>query len=695
MSNFQNMFREEAADLLVELEESFLELEQDLSDIEIIDRVFRAMHTIKGSGSMFGFINASNFTHELETVFDKVRKGEVVVTSELIQIGLNSQRYISELIEEDDELSPTLRATGKQILERLRAYSPHEKRAELPQEMNKTIQHSVVNETQNSLMRIRFSPHTDSLIYGMNPLLSLEELNELGECSAIAYTDKIPSLEDIKPDACYVSWEILLNTQSTKEEVMEVFSFIEDDIDLDIDIIDQDDETDENDYKKLGDILVERGDVTKEQINELIEDKKLIGEKINEAGLLSSEKIESAIIEQKAVKEQRKARKKNIVNDSIRVSSLKLDHQMNLIGELVIGLARLNQLAEKNKDSELNSIADELDQLITEVRDNVLSIRMLPLGSTFSKFRRLVRDLAQEQHKDIELITVGGDTELDKTVIEQLSDPLVHLIRNSLDHGIEPPDERIKNGKAGKGKITLLAKQAQGQVIIEIKDDGRGIDPKIIRNKAIEKNIISADEKLTDKEIFAQIFAPGFSTAETITSISGRGVGMDVVKRSIDSLRGKIDVDSVVGQGSIITLKLPLTLAIIEGLVVDVGSETLVIPLTMVEECIETQHTALRSSSSGYLVRVRDSLIPCLSLANWLGNNCPIPDLVQIIIVNIDGEKYGLIVDDVIGQQQIVIKSLGSIYQSIEGISGATILGDGSVAIILDLQQIVQLLNGP
>lgn len=691
MSELQDIFREEAVELLSELEESLLELEQDYSNKDLVDRIFRSMHTIKGSGGMCDFPNVCSFTHELETAFDKVRKGEVSVNKALIDIGLNAHQYISDLIDTADELSPALRVTEKKILEQLQVYAP---KADATLEYVATINIDLGLETETTTMRIRFEPCKELLSYGISPLLQLEELAGMGTYNVTAYTSKIPVLTEIEHDACYVSWEIILTTDKSKEEVIDVFSFIEDDCELFIDIIDQDDETGDE-YKRLGDILIERGDLSKEQLDNLFEESPRVGEKIKDAGLLPEEKIQSALLEQETVKEQRQERKQTAINDTIRVSALKLDHQMNLVGELVIGLARLNQYAEKSKDTELSSIADELSQLITEVRDNVLSIRMLPIGSTFSKYRRLVRDLSSQQGKEIELITHGADTELDKTVIEQLGDPLVHLIRNSLDHGIELPDIRELNNKSKKGEITLSAKQSQGQVIIEIKDDGKGIDSSIIRNKAIEKSIISVDDKLTEKEILALIFAPGFSTAASITNISGRGVGMDVVKRSIESLRGTIDIHSVVGQGSTITLRLPLTLAIIEGLVVEVGSETLVIPLNLVLECVEIKKSALKSSKNGFLIQVRDTLIPCLSLHNWLGNNNEIPELVQVIIVNVEGEQFGLIVDDVIGQQQIVIKSLGGIYSSIDGISGATILGDGAVAIILDLSQIVQLLDVP
>jgi len=692
--DLHDIFREEAAELLIELEEGLLELESDLYDINIVDRIFRAMHTIKGSGGMCGFPNVTQFTHELETTFDKVRKGEMTANKELIEICLAAHHYLCDLIANDDVVDPTLKVTNDEILRRLHIHSPSLESDVTDEESSSPISIDLGLIKETTLMRIRFQPCVEFLTYGMNPLQQLSELSELGECKLVAYTNKLPFLTDIVVDHCYISWEILLSSDKSKEQVLALFSFIEDDCDLFVEIIDQEDEVSE-DYKRLGDILVDRGDLKREQVDSLFVEKPLIGEKIQQSGLVEEEKIKSALLEQEVVREQRQERNKAASQSSIRVSSLKLDKQMNQVGELVIALARLNQLAIKSKDKELISVAADLDQLITEVRDNVLGIRMLPIGSTFSKYRRLVRDLSTEQGKEIELVTHGADTELDKTVIEQLGDPLVHLIRNSLDHGIEAPEVRQANGKNRQGEITLTAKQAQGQVLIEIKDNGKGIDPSVIRRKAIEKGLISAETQLTEKEILSQIFAAGFSTAEKVTNISGRGVGMDVVKRSIESLRGNIDIDSVLGQGTTITLRLPLTLAIIEGLLLKVGTESIVIPLTMVEECIEANKSTLKASKQSFVLRVRESLIPCISLSQWLGNNNELPDLLHVIIVNIDGDKYGLLVDDVIGQQQTVIKSLGSIYQSIKGVSGATILGDGSVAVILDLQQVVQFYGLP
>jgi two-component system chemotaxis sensor kinase CheA len=431
--------------------------------------------------------------------------------------------------------------------------------------------------------------------------------------------------------------------------------------------------------------------VSREQIQSLFEQRERLGETMVSSGLVSQEKVDSALMEQNVVRQQRQ-RQQNMPSDSVKVSSHRLDAQMDLVGELVIALASLKLRAQTQNDTELKRVAENLDQLVTDLRDNVLGIRMLPIGGTFGKFRRLVRDLSNEQGKQIELLTEGAGTELDKSVIDQLSEPLVHLIRNSLDHGIERPADRLACGKGEKGHITLSAKHAQGHVIIQIEDDAKGIDADIVWNKVLEKGLAESDVRPTDKEVLPYIFAPGFSTAEAITNISGRGVGMDVVKQAIEGLRGSIDIDSTVGQGTCITLRLPLKLAIIDGLLVRVGSESLVLPLSAVEECVETTRSALRYSRRGQVIPVRDTLVPCLPLQNWVGQPSLVEDAaIQIVIVSLEGQRYGLMVDDVIGQEQIVIKSLGCVYQSIEGVSGATILGSGGVALILDLPKIIQL----
>ena len=362
----------------------------------------------------------------------------------------------------------------------------------------------------------------------------------------------------------------------------------------------------------------------------------------------------------------------------------RLDYLVNLVGELVTVQAHLTQTADEKNDGDIIAIAEEVERLISELRDTTLTMRMLPIGSTFSKFKRLVRDLSSELGKEIDLETSGAETELDKTVIEKLNDPLVHLIRNSIDHGIEMPDIRRKAGKSSNGTVLLGAVHSGDSVLVTIRDDGAGLDKEAIRAKAIERGLITAATELTDKEIYNLIFAPGFSTAKTVTSVSGRGVGMDVVKKAIEALRGSIDINSTPGKGSVITLKIPLTLAIIETLLVRINESFFVLPLSMVEECIELTRADVEASHGRNLAHVRGTLIPYVSLREQFGISTEKPEIEQIVIAGVNGSRIGFVVDDVVGEHQTVIKSLGKLYRDVQGISGATILGDGTVALILD-----------
>jgi len=359
---------------------------------------------------------------------------------------------------------------------------------------------------------------------------------------------------------------------------------------------------------------------------------------------------------------------------------------VNLVGELVIAQARLTQVATGAAMPVLTAVAEEIERLVGELRDNTLSIRMLPIGTTFSRFRRLVRDLCSELGKDIALEAEGGETELDKTVIEQLGDPLVHLLRNSIDHGIESPEQREAAGKPRQGVIRLSAKQAGGAVIIRIADDGKGLDAARIRDKALEKGLVAPDAKLSEQEVFQLIFAPGFSTADTVTSVSGRGVGMDVVKRSIEALRGAVDIDSTPGKGVAISITLPLTLAIIDGLQVSAGGEFYIIPLSMVEECVEI---AAARADRGRTLSVRGEIVPFVRLRETFQLPGQAPRVEQVVITRHEHGRTGIAVDEVVGQQQTVIKNLGRLIGRVEGISGATINGDGSMALILDVPQLV------
>ena len=457
--------------------------------------------------------------------------------------------------------------------------------------------------------------------------------------------------------------------------------------------------------QRLGEILVERGDLTPEDLDKVMGKKsetpnepsehenKPIGEKLIDAEVVDTGKIESALAEQKHVKTVQQKKSKNDQVSSIRVTSDKLDKLVDLVGELVTVQARLTQTSLSKNDSEMIMIAEEVERLTEELRDNTMNVRLVPIGTLFGKFKRLVRDIAKETGKLVDMSTEGAETELDKTVIEKLNDPLVHLIRNSIDHGIEAPSVRKACGKSEHGTIHLSAMQSGGSVLIKIRDDGKGIDAKAVRAKAISRGLMEADKSIPDKEIFSFILAPGFSTAEKITNVSGRGVGMDVVKRNIDDLRGVLEINSAKDKGTTITLKLPLTLAIIDGLLVRVGESFFVMPLGIVKECVELLRNDLQGSHDRHIANVRGEIVPYISLREQFIIHDNRPEMEQIVITEVDGVKVGFVVDEVVDEHQTVIKSLGKAYQHVEGISGATILGDGTLALIVDAAKLLQIVE--
>ncbi|MEE4136539.1 MAG: chemotaxis protein CheA [Desulforhopalus sp.] len=384
----------------------------------------------------------------------------------------------------------------------------------------------------------------------------------------------------------------------------------------------------------------------------------------------------------------RSQRQNSESGSSVRVPADRLDQLVNRVGELVTVQARLSQAAASRDDSDLLAIAEEVERLTAELRDTSLNMRMLPIGTTFSKFKRLVRDLSNELGKKIEMKTTGAETEIDKTVIEKLNDPLVHLIRNSLDHGIEAPEVRQGIGKPSCGTVLLAAAHSGDSVEIVIKDDGKGIDREAIFAKGVEMGLAHADAQLGDSEVFNMIFAPGFSMAKEVTGISGRGVGMDVVKRAIEALRGSIVIDSTKGVGTTITIRIPLTLAIVESLLVGIDQDTYALPLSIVEECVELSREDIARAHGRHLINVRDQIVPYVPLRIAFGIKEQPPALQQVVITNVNGHPVGFVVDQVIGQHQSVIKTLGRMYRDVRGISGATILGDGSVALILDINHL-------
>ncbi|MDH4161380.1 MAG: chemotaxis protein CheA [Nitrospirota bacterium] len=689
----QEAFKEEARELLVELETSLLDLEKRPDDADLVGRVFRAMHTIKGTGAMFGFEAISIFTHEVETVYDLVRNGSIPVTKELIDLTLSARDHIRSMLGASGGAQEEDKGEGRRIITALRRLILGRPAAAeagpLPPPIVADFQPKRADK--KITCRIHFRPPRDIASRGLDPLGVLNELCWMGECAITARTQDVPPLDELNAETCYLCWDVVLTTRKKLNDVEDVFLFIQDDAEVKIDLINSDPvDHDEAGLKNPGDIHLERGEATPELVRQGLPGQKRSGRELVEMGAPQSDTVAPALAEQRHLKAQHEKKQAKDPASSIRVSSDKLDKLVDLVGELVTLQSLLSQTAGLFKKTKIPAIAEAVERLTAELRDITMGIRMLPIGSTFSRFQRLVRDLSREMGKEIELTTDGAETELDKTVIEKLGDPLVHILRNSIDHGIEQPGNRVAANKPRIGTVHLSAKHSGAHVLVQVRDDGKGLDPDAIRAKAVGKGLIASDAKLTEKDLFALILDPGFSTAEKVTSVSGRGVGMDVVKRAIDSLRGSIEISSRKGAGTTITLKLPLTLAIIEGLLVKIGAESFIMPLSLVEECVELTRMDIQKANGRDLAHVRGKIVPYIRLREQFRITGERPPREQIVIVSIEGRRAGFVVDRVVGGHQTVIKNLGSIYKDIDGISGATILGDGAVALILDAPRLIQ-----
>jgi two-component system chemotaxis sensor kinase CheA len=684
MSTLIETFKDEALELIQELEAALLELEESPEDSSTIDRVFRALHTLKGSGGLAGFDNVAGFCHEAETVFEQVRSGERTVDEKLVSLTLSAQDHLKGMIMAEFGAAPVDDDLTAELVAAFQALMP------FPQSASLNISTvAMATPTDQATYRIRFRPMPNLFLQGVQPHYLLGELQRLGEALVVAQLDAVPALDDLNPEECHIYWDVLLTTDQDEDAIRDVFIFVEDDCELIIQKIDDGSQLDQpEDYKRLGEILVERGDLTEEDLVKYLKEKKRLGEALVEEGAVDDTKVQSALAEQERVQTLRRERKANDAMESIRVKSDRLDKLVNLVGEMVTVQARLSQFANSRIDADLLSVAEEVERLTWDLRDQVLTIRMLPIGGTFTRFKRLIRDLGSELGKDVMLVSEGGETELDKTVIDQLNDPLVHLVRNSIGHGIESPAVRQAIGKPGKGRITLSAKHSGANVVLTVADDGAGLDVARIRAKAVEKGLISEQAELSEREVYALIFEPGFSTAQEVSNVSGRGVGMDVVRQAIDALRGSIEVRSEEGEGTTFSIKLPLTLAIIDGLLIDLGADHYVLPLSAVEECIELTRDDVEQSHGRNLVKIRGEIVPYVRLRDEFKINSERPEIEQVVIVNLEGLRVGFVVDHVVGEHQTVIKNLGRMYQDVNGVSGATILGDGRVALILDLPQL-------
>lgn len=701
IDKFKDAFKEEASELLSTLEDQLLELEHNPENSETISAIFRAMHTIKGSAAMFGFDDIARFTHQIESAFDMLRNGLISVDTSLIDYTLKARDIISTMLSEPDAHIHDEIATLEKAFQAIASEGTNEKRKEnhstgviqRQQDEEQPEEATARNQNQMLTYHIHFAPKAELFKNGTNPLMLINELYELGPLSIVTLKSKIPPLSEIDPESCYVAWDITLTTDRGVDAIRDVFIFVEDIAQIQIIPVDSPQPSpmeDESNVKRLGEILVDRG-ITRAEIIESIEkEKRKIGELLVEQHVASSEDIQSALVEQEHMKHLKE--RQEVSTTTIRVPSERLDSLVDLVGELVTLQARLSQTSSSIQDSSLTTISEQFERLVSQLRDTTMGIRMLPIGTTFNRFRRLVRDLSAELGKEIDLITDGAETELDKTVIEKLTDPLIHIIRNSVDHGIEHPEDRERQNKPRRGTITLSALHSGAYVLIRVSDDGSGMNKEKIYAKAVEIGLISKTVlpvSMADQELFQLIFAPGFSTAETVTSVSGRGVGMDVVKRQIESLGGSILIESVQGRGTRITLKIPLTLAIIDGLLVRVGSELYVIPLSAVDGCIEIQRDELQlKQRTRSIVTYRQRVLPYVALRDLFEISGALPAIEQIVVVNAMDSPIGFVVDQVIGDYQTVIKPLGLLFKKADGVSGATILGDGTVALIVDVNRL-------
>ena len=702
---FRQTFRDEAAELLAELEDALLSLETRPDDTVLVERAFRALHTLKGSGAMFGFETIVTLAHETETIFDRIRRSELRAERTIIDLALSVKDAIRASLDggdtpaSDAELIGKLRKIGPVEAESKKAEpdSPELPECETVEAGSEVAEsHSRVGDAASgrvNVFRVRFRPDPDVFRSGTNPVRLLDELRGLGECEAVAHARHIPSLDKIDAERCYVLWDIILATRYDANALHDVFAFVEHESELTIERLR---DPVEEAPKRLGEILVERGDIRAEEVEEIVRGKRLLGQMLVEAGLVSHDDVRAALAEQRQMTAAAERQHDNGDEGptTIRVNLGKLDSLVNLVGELVTAQARLARSAEEGDRSSITSINEEIERHVVNLRGLAMEMRMVAIGETYARFFRLVRDLSRQLDKDVELVTEGSETELDKRIIDKLVEPLTHLIRNAIDHGIEPVQARAEAGKPSRATVRLSAEHSAGMIRIHVADDGRGLDEADILERAVENGVVSQDASLSREEIFALVFEPGFSTAAEVTDLSGRGVGMDIVRRTVDALNGSLSVQSERSVGTTVTMNIPLTLAIMDGLLVRVDGEHYVLPLASVLECIERNEESTYTTNGRRLIEVREKLIPFLSLRDELSTGGTPPPVSQVVIAETGDGRVGLVVDEVIGQTQAVVKSLGSISRSAASVSAATILGDGTVALVLDIARLVAEVSG-
>jgi len=695
----------ECRELLEDMETALLAVEGADEKTEMINAIFRAAHTIKGSSGLFSLDHVVAFTHVVESVLDKVRGGKLVLADKLVVLLLACCDHIGALIDGvaagEQAGTPELLIAGEPLITQLRSY------LDAPKVEAKTVpsRHSVPTAETEQVHRInanavgtdhwhisvRFGQ--DVLRNGMDPLSFIRYLGTLGQITALeTLPDALPDADHMDPELCYLGFELAFQTQTDKAAIEKVFEFVRDDCRLVIlpphsliseyiGLIN----LQQGEAVRLGDMLVRCGTLSAQELDMALnsqsdEPTKPIGTILVEQGSVQPEVVEAALQKQKQVKEIGAAESK-----SIRVDADKLDQLINLVGELIIAGASVNMIAHRSRVIELTESTSKLATLVEEVRDSALQLRMVRIGATFSRFQRVVHDVSRDLGKDVTLVINGEETELDKTVVEKIGDPLMHLVRNSMDHGIEPADLRMARGKPAQGTLKLNAYHDSGAIVITVQDDGGGLKRERILAKAIERGLVEAGHHLSDAEVYSLIFEPGFSTAEKVTNLSGRGVGLDVVKRNITALRGTVSISSEEGVGTMVTVRLPLTLAIIDGFLVGVDKAVYAIPLDMIEECV-----AYSAEPGHDYTNLRGQVLPFIRIRELFSVPGQPAKGENIVVLKHAGQKAGLVVDTLLGEFQTVIKPLGQMFAQSKCISGSTILGSGDVALILDVPQLVR-----
>jgi len=702
-------FSQEVDELLSAMEEALLGLEGMPDDADCINSIFRAMHTIKGSSGLFGFDDVVAFAHEAETVLDRVRNGERAIDAELIAVLLACKDHTAQLIQhalfnEDEALPEALQQQSLALITRLTGQAAT---AGMPTTQEEKADHfevdvNTTDSSDNWVISLAFKQN--ALRNGMDPLSFIRYLQTLGKIIEVIITmPTLPRIEEMNPEDCYLNFKIAFNSSADKKTIEDVFEFAEDDCAITIlpphsrqeHYLKLLADLPEDQVKRLGEMLVEIGALTEKEVSIILHeqhdeehaDKRPLGEILVAKNILQQPVIEQALKKQESVKQ-----KVNKESNYIRVDAAKLGYLINLVGELVISGAAMRLMVDKHGLSDVDDVASTMSHLVEDIRDTALQLRMVQIGETFTRFQRVVHDVSKELGKQIQLQITGGEAELDKTVVEKINDPLTHLVRNSLDHGIETPAVRLRAGKPEKGTIQLNAYHDSGRIVIQISDDGQGLDPDKIVAKAIVKGLIKPDQILSKHEIYNLIFEPGLSTKEEASNLSGRGVGMDVVRRNIEALRGNVSIDSELGQGTTVTIHLPLTLAIIDGFMVEAQKERYIIPLSMVEECVEMSSDEWQIDEIQHYVNLRGQVLPYLRLGDFFHKNKKHTHTQResLVVVRFGDAKAGFVVDELHGENQTVIKPLGKLFENLNGIGGATVLGSGDVALILDVQGLIQ-----